>query len=341
MLDVIKKAKRNALMYANPDWCKPVSARLVVTINCNFHCQTCTFDWPYWTPEMKKDPSLEQVKHWISEMADFGVKEIEIGGGEVTLRRDLPDMINAVHEAGMKCGITTNGWLIGGGQVPFPKVDSMEISIDGAKAETHDKIRKIKGSFDRAIKTLEMAKKQCLVHLNFVVQSDNYLEMVDYCNLARKLGVRASFIPVSLDLAAQPHMPESLTQFDIPLLKQQVQEVMKTGVALNSPASLKNFFDRKEKGKPSPQKCLAPYRCILIFNNSDVYPCGNFDMPVGNLSLDKKLKDIWRNYQNIRSEVRSGKHDFCNNCTYGDVSTRKTILTSVVPYLKRRFLKSI
>lgn len=338
MLDVIKKAKRTTLMYVNPDWCKPVSARLVVTINCNFRCQTCTFDWPYWTPEKKKDPSLEVCKHWIKEMADFGVKEIEIGGGEVTLRRDLPDMIDAVHSYGMKCGITTNGWLIGGGQVPFPKVDSMEISIDGAKPETHDKIRRIKGSFDKAVKTVKMAKERCLVHINFVVQTDNYLEMADYCKLAKELGVKASFIPVSLDLAAQPHMSESLVQFDPALLKRQIEESLKTGVVLNSPASLENFYTREEKGHFA-QKCLAPYRCVLIFNNGDVYPCGNFDMPVGNLSLDKKLKDIWKGYKNIRKEVRSGKHDFCNRCTYGDVSTRQTLRANVIPYLKRRFFE--
>lgn len=341
MLDVIKKAKRAVLMSVNPDFCKPISARLVVTINCNFKCQTCTFSWPCWTPEKKKDPSLEQVKYWIKEMADFGIKEIEIGGGEVTVRKDLPDMVEAVHSHGIKCGITTNGWLIGAGLVPFPKVDSMEVSIDGAKPETHDKIRAMKGSFERAIKTVKMAKERsCLIHLNFVVQTDNYLEMADYCQLAKELGVRASFIPVDLDLAAQPHMSESLRQFDIPLLKQQIEEAIKTGVVLNSPASMKNFFSRTEKKDSLPQKCLAPYRCILIFNNSDVYPCGGFDMPVGNLAFGKRLKDIWRDYRDLRREVSSGKHAFCADCTYGDVSTRQTIRSSVIPYLKRRFLKT-
>src|SRR3989344_7290204 len=339
MLDVIKKAKRAALMYANPELCRPVSVRLVVTINCNFHCQTCTFYWPYWTPELKKDPPLELIKHWIKEMADFGIKEIEIGGGEVTLRKDLGEMIDTVHSYGIKCGLTTNGWLIGGGQVPFPNLDSMEVSIDGAKAETHDKIRRIKGSFDRAVKTVEMAKERgCKVHLNFVVQTDNYLEMVDYCKLAKKLGVMASFIPVSLDLDAQPHMSEELVKFDIPLLKQQVEEVLKTGVVLNSSAAMRNFFTRKQEGG-SPQKCLAPYRCILVFNNGDVYPCGAFNKPVGRLTIDKSFKDIWRDYQGTRKQIAAGKYAFCDTCVYGDLSTRNTILTSVMPYLKRSFLK--
>jgi len=341
MLDVIKKAERAAQMYLNPDSCKPVSARLVVTVNCNFSCQTCTFSWPYWTPERKKDPSLEQVKYWIKELAEFGIKEIEIGGGEVTLRKDLPDMIEAVHSYGMKCGITTNGWLIGGGLVPFPKVDSMEVSIDGAKPETHEKIRRMKGSFERAVKTVKMAKERgCLVHLNFVVQTDNYLEMVEYCHLAKKLGVLASFIPVSLDLDAQPHMSESLNQYNISLLRQQITEAMKTGAVMNDMASLENFLTRTEKG-PAPQRCLAPYRCILIFNHGQVYPCGAFDKPVGTLSFDHSFKDIWRDYHELRKQVASGKYAFCDKCTYGDLSNRQTILTSVLPYLKRRFLKTI
>ncbi|MBI4101552.1 MAG: radical SAM protein [Candidatus Nealsonbacteria bacterium] len=339
MLDVIKKAKRATSMYINPESCKPVSARLVVTVNCNFTCQTCTFSWPYWTPERKKDPSLELVKYWISELAEFGIKEIEIGGGEVTLRRDLGEMIAEVQRKGMTCGITTNGWLIGGGQVPFPKVDSMEVSIDGAKPETHEKIRKMPGSFERAIKTIEMAKERGIkVHLNFVVQSDNYLEMADYCNLAKKLGVLASFIPVSLDLDAQPHMPERLNQFDVRLLKEQIQKIKESGVAMNSAAALENFISRTERGS-APQKCLAPYRCILVFNHGQVYPCGAFDKPVGDLVLGKKFKDIWREYRGLRQQVASGKYSFCDKCTYGDLSNRQTLLTSVLPYLKRRFLK--
>jgi len=189
MKDVLSKVKKAIKMYINPSLVKPLSARLVVTVNCNFRCQMCTF-WchPYWTPELKKDPSLELVKHWIKSFAEFGVKEIEIGGGEALLRPDFTEILNTVHSYGMTAGVTTNGWLIGGGVIPFPKVDAMEFSIDGARPETHDKIRGIPGAWERAVKTVKIAQaNNCLARLNFVIQKDNYLELIDYCTqLAEK-----------------------------------------------------------------------------------------------------------------------------------------------------------
>src|SRR4030042_407081 len=126
MSDAITKARRTLGFLTKPNLCKPRGARLVVTANCNLRCQMCTF-WGKHHP----DPSLETVKYWIKEMAEFGIKEIEIGGGEVSLRDDLEDMIKEIHSYGMSAGITTNGWLIGGGEVPLPDVDFMEVSIDG------------------------------------------------------------------------------------------------------------------------------------------------------------------------------------------------------------------
>jgi radical SAM protein with 4Fe4S-binding SPASM domain len=181
-------------------------------------------------------------------------------------------------------------------------------------------------------------KKICPVRLNFVIQADNYKELVDYCKLAKKLGVEGSFIPVTLDLDGQPHLPENLAKYDLNVLREQIEGAMKTGLIQKEPAFMKNFFDRTKAG-PSPQKCLAPYRCILIFNNGDVYPCGAFDKPVGNLSLDKKFIDIWNNYEGLRKQVWEGKYTFCDKCVYADISNRRTLLSAIAPYLRRRFLK--
>lgn len=335
MLNTIAKAKRAVTFMINPNLCRPKSARLVVTANCNFRCQMCTF-WG----KTHQDPGLELVKHWIKEMADFGIKEIEIGGGEVTLRKDFPDMVQAVKAAGMRCGVTTNGWLIGGGQVPFPAVDAMEVSIDGAKPETHDKIRGLKGAWERAVKTVKMAQERgCFNHLNFTLQTDNYRELPEYCDFAKKLGAKVGIIPVSLKLAAQPCIPNSLSQYDIPLLKRNIEKAFKSGVLLNNREFFEKIFFRKLEKGPFPTKCLAPYRCILIFTNGDVYACGNLDVIAGNLQLGQSLKDIYRDYAPLRNDIASGSRDFCNRCVYTDIATKGTIISSALPYLKRTFLE--
>ncbi len=69
MSDAITKARRTLGFLTKPSLCKPRGARLVVTANCNFKCQMCTF-WG----KHHQDPSLETVKYWIKEMAEFGIR---------------------------------------------------------------------------------------------------------------------------------------------------------------------------------------------------------------------------------------------------------------------------
>jgi len=331
MSNIFSKVKRATMMHINPEFCRPKSARLIITTNCNFRCQICTF-WQ----EKPLDASLETIKYWIKELAAFGIKEIDIGGGEPLLRKDLIEIIKEVKSYGIKCGLTTNGWLVS--QIPFPSLDYIDISIDGAKPETHDKIRGVKGAWERAIKAVKIAKEHCPTRLNFVLQADNYLEMVDFCHLAKKLAVPVALIPVSLKLAAQPWISNHLSKYDIPLLKQQITQALKTGVIVNNKEFLKIFLAKVEKG-PFPQKCLAPFYCVLIFTNSDVYPCGNFDIPVGNLSIGKSFEDIYRNYQAMRKEVSSGSHRFCDQCVYSDIATWGTIRSNIIPFLQKSLKK--
>ncbi len=325
----IKLAKRLLTQLINPALTRPQSGRIIVTENCPLRCRMCTF-WHTRSPE----PSLEVIKYWIKEMADFGIKDIDIGGGEPFIRKDLTEIVNEVKSYGITCSVTTSGWLVG--QVPFPPVDRCEISIDGVKAETHDKIRGVKGSWEKAINAVKIAQKHCWVsQLSFVLQKDNYHELVDFCRLAKKLGLPVSLIPVSLKLAAQSTLAKELVEFDLPLLKQLIDQAIEVGNLLNNRSFLKIFLTKMEKGS-APQTCLSPFNCILIFTNGDVYPCGNFDAPVGNLSQGKKLKDIYRDYRNWRKIIISGTHERCSRCIYPDIITPATLRSTFATSARRR-----
>lgn len=332
MNKTISTAKRVIMQYINPAFSRPESGRIIVTANCPLRCKMCTF-WHEHSPE----PSLELIKYWIKEMADFGIKDIDLGGGEPFIREDLGDMAKEVKAYGMTCSVTTSGWLVG--KVPFPPVDRCEISIDGARPQTHDKIRGVKGSWEKAINAVKIAKKHCRVsQLNFVLQPDNYREVVDFCLLAKQLGVPVSFIPVSLKLAAQSPVSEDLKEFDIPLLKHLINEAIKVGNVLTNREFIKIFLFKLKKGS-LPQPCMSPFNCILIFSNGDVYPCGNFDIAVGNLSEGKTLKEIYQDYKSWRKKILSGSHERCSRCIYPDIVTRGTLRSSVMSFVQRTLKK--
>ncbi|MFC1914658.1 radical SAM/SPASM domain-containing protein [Chloroflexota bacterium] len=307
--------------------------RIIVTRNCPLRCQMCTF----WR-KSRPDPSLEIIKHWIKELVDFGVEDIGIGGGEPFIRKDLLEIVEEIKSYGVTCGITTSGWLVG--KVPFPPVDQCEISIDGATPETHDKIRGRKGSWERAVNTIKIAKEHCRIgQLNFVLQADNYHELVDFCLLAKQLGLGVSVIPVSLKLAAQPSVSKDLVKLDTNLLKHVIGEAMKVGNLLNNREFLRIFLSKLDNGN-TQQPCMAPSDIILIFANGDVYPCGNFDTPVGNLSEGKSLEDIYQDYKTLRARVWSGSYEGCSSCIYPDIVTRATLRSRTIRLAQRSLKRS-
>ena len=83
--------KKTLMTYINPAFYRPEAARLIITQNCPLRCKMCTF-WQQKWPE----PSLELVKYWVRELADFGIKNIDIGGGEPFVREDLTEIVNEI-----------------------------------------------------------------------------------------------------------------------------------------------------------------------------------------------------------------------------------------------------
>ncbi len=308
-----------------PDAYRPKFARIIVTRNCPLQCQMCTF----WR-KRKKDPSFAEIKHWIDELAEFGVDEISIGGGEPFIRKDIYDIVDRIKSHGIRCGMTTSGWLVD--SVPLAPADHYEVSIDGPRPEIHDKIRGRVGSWERAVKTVKLAKKKYSVsQINTVLQADNYKYLLEYCDFAKSLGVKASVIPISPKLAAQPKISKAMAKVDPVELREIVKQAVNTGALTNTWEFFEIYFS-KFKDKVDPEKRLCPYYYILFFANSDVYPCGNFDKPVGKLTMSKKLKDVYAEYQGMRDEVRCGGHKHCWSCTYPDIVPCRSMWQNVKFY---------
>ena len=85
--------------------------RLSVTPRCNLHCLYChPLDW-----EQSEPPgniSVEDTRHFLQAMRLLGLESVRFTGGEPLLRKELPQMIAAASELGIRdIAITTNGLL--------------------------------------------------------------------------------------------------------------------------------------------------------------------------------------------------------------------------------------
>lgn len=144
----------------------PISVVWEITNNCNFRCPHCrayekiTID----------DENIENKI--IDEIIKNEILTVNISGGEPLLNPRIFKIIEKLNNANIYVGISTNGWLYKEKREKLLKagLKFIQVSLDGEE-ELHEKFRGVKGSFNKAIETLKLAKEDRFIHSN---ECDNY-----------------------------------------------------------------------------------------------------------------------------------------------------------------------
>lgn len=110
----------------------------------------------------------------------------------------------------------------------------LTVSIDAASKETYERIRR-RGNFDILRKNMEFAAalrkkgELCYFRMNFVVQRDNYLEMIPFVQWGEKLGVDEVFFTKILNwgtYTAEEFARISMMEPDAVTPKAELREVL-------------------------------------------------------------------------------------------------------------------
>jgi MoaA/NifB/PqqE/SkfB family radical SAM enzyme len=160
-----------------------------VTSHCNATCETCF----YWDElNQKGDLSWEEIVKLSENTPPF--TDLWFSGGEPTLRRELPEIIDLfIRNNGVRyINLPTNGLK------PYriyevaerclstnPEVElHVNISIDGLR-ESHDFMRGVPGNFERALESGRLLRGlkprfglRLIVNINTVITRDNLDEII-------------------------------------------------------------------------------------------------------------------------------------------------------------------
>lgn len=133
------------------------SAQWSITGSCNYRCRHCLLCAP---ENHEADLTTEQCLEIIRQIAECGIHEVALTGGEPLLRDDLPQLIRACSENGIRItDLQTNGALLTRETIEiftsmghFPTV---QVSYDGVG--WHDWVRGIPGAQSVAEEALRNA----------------------------------------------------------------------------------------------------------------------------------------------------------------------------------------
>lgn len=170
---------------------------LHVLTRCNLRCRHC-----YINPEQhgRRRLPIERMERWLAVFAERSPgANLVLLGGEPTLHPDLPRAVRRARQLGFaSITIDTNGYLFNDilSKVTPREVDVFSFSLDGATAETNDRIRG-KGSFGACLDGMRRAKAAGFnISLIYTVSRANLAELHQMGPLLKAMGVERFFIQV-------------------------------------------------------------------------------------------------------------------------------------------------
>ncbi|MBL8898793.1 MAG: radical SAM protein [Planctomycetes bacterium] len=161
-----------------------------LTSRCNLSCGMCyQTDWRAASPRLELDVEALHEIH-----ARLLPRRAVLVGSEVLLHPRFFEIADELASSGCELHLLTNGTLIDEARAPrllaLRSLRAVILSIDGPR-EVHDAIRGGKAAFDRAIRGVELLRKQVELALHCVLQPANLASAHEVLDIAHAHGVRS------------------------------------------------------------------------------------------------------------------------------------------------------
>jgi len=299
---------------ASPRIPLPTSVEIAITGRCNLRCQYC-----FYADEMAAldDLPTEQWQAFFKELGRLAVQRVTLTGGEVFTRPDFFELVDGVIANRMRYSILTNGTLIDENVMAQFQVgkrrlrlSSIQVSIDGSRAEIHDRSRP--GSFDRAVRGLRLLKEAGFpVTVRTTINQHNFRDLENIAALLLDdIG-----LPSFSTNEAMPMGAGCNNQGDITLTSAEKLEAMRTMKRLlerydgrlqatAGPQAKLKMYAEMEHARRTGEKTtrwqmgyLTACGCIFskldILHDGTIVPCHILhDLHLGHVATDS-LQEIW------------------------------------------------
>ena len=295
----------------------PISVHLDVTYRCNERCVHCYLDH-----EDHGEMTTAEIKGVLDQLAEAGVFFLTFSGGEVFLRRDFFEIVEYARALQFNVKIKTNAVMIRESEAKRLRalgVDTIQISVYSHRAEVHDAITKLPGSFARSIKAIRFMIAQGLkVTIANVLMTWNRHDSDELQQLAIEMGAH-----YTLDPTITPKMDGDTSVLSLRIAGEELPDVFR------NPNLVPNMEEFCAPPKPVTDDDMEGYSCsaghsfCYISPYGDVFPCVQFPLPTGNIRQQKFI-DIW-NHSPEMNEVRSIKAKdltTCSSCSHVSSCTR-------------------
>lgn len=272
-----------------------------LTYRCNLDCFFCYNDLGL----RGKPLTFEQYATFLRDLAAMDVMNITLSGGEPLAHPDFFRIGALGRELGFVVRIKSNGHALRGelARRLHEEIDPfiVEVSLHGARAETHDRQTRVPGSFVRLIENLhEMTALGLRVKVNSTLTTWNEDETAGMYAICDSLG-----LPLRFDLQVSPRDDGDRTPLDVSPSREGIRHLMQVENERYAKFAAPAGDDVSPvSAPPLPEKhCGAGSSGIAIDPYGNLYPCVQWRRAVANLH-DVRIADIWESgFDQIRRET--------------------------------------
>jgi len=325
-----------------------------ITLKCNLACQHCGSRAGH---TRANELTTEEALDLVRQMAEVGITEVTIIGGEAFLRPDWLEIAQAITKAGMLCGMTTGGYgitLETAHRMKEAGISVVSVSVDGLEA-THDRIRGRKGSWQWAFKTMSHLKEAgipfgCNTQINRL-SAPEFPKI--YENL-RDAGIFAWQIQLTVPMGNAADNSEILLQphelLDVyPMIARVTQQAKQEGVQVQAGNNIGYYgpYERLLRGGEAWsfwQGCSAGLSALGIEADGAIKGCPSLPTTAytgGNIR-DYSLRTIIDETEELRFNLGAGtakgtQHlwGFCKTCEFAELCRGGCSWTAHVFFDKR------
>ncbi len=175
---------------------KPIFVCWETTKSCLLSCRHCRATAI--RSSLPGELNFEQGTRLIDQLLEFGepYPALLLTGGDPLMRKDAFDLMRHAKKRGIYTAVAASVTpLLTRDRLELMRdlgVEIMSVSLDGASAEIHDRIRDIPGTFASTLEAIETAKFCGMrLQVNTTVMRSNLRDLADIFHLARDRGAVA------------------------------------------------------------------------------------------------------------------------------------------------------
>ncbi|HUS29616.1 MAG TPA: radical SAM protein [Kofleriaceae bacterium] len=313
---------------------RPILAVWEITLACDLACGHCGSRAGKARPD---ELSTAEALSLVDQLAELGVIEVVLIGGESYLREDWCEIIARIAERGMEPLLTTGGRNMTLERAHAAKragLVSASVSFDGMEG-THDLQRGVKGSWAAALQAIKnLREADVLVSANTQINKLSLPELEQVLELIIENGVHSWQIQLTVAMGRAADRPEWILQpYDLlelfPLLERIAARCKEADVLL-WPGNNVGYFGPLESTlrgtlpRGHHVGCGAGVWGIGIEADGTIKGCPSMATETwgsGNVR-DARLVDIWQRAAPMRFNRDRGVESlwgYCRECYYADV----------------------